>query len=98
MLRHSAAEKAGFAAGDEWLGLKADTDKARTPHGWRLSKLDDIPLYLGTAKNFQALVARDQRLLTLQVSLPDAVKQIKLSARETARIDVWLGSAKHQKI
>lgn len=97
VLRHSAAEKAGFAAGDEWLGLKADTGKGRTTHGWRLNKLDDVPLVLGTAKSFQALVARDQRLLTLQVSLPDAVKQIKLSARETARIDVWLGSAKHQK-
>jgi predicted metalloprotease with PDZ domain len=97
VLRHSAAEKAGFAAGDEWLGLKADTVKGHTTHGWRLSKLDDIPLVLGTAKSFQALVARDQRLLTLQVGLPDAVKQIKLSARETARIDVWLGSAKHQE-
>ena len=98
VLRNSAAENAGFAAGDEWLGLQADTGKRHTPTGWRLSKLDDVTLYLGAAKTFEALVARYQRLLTLQVSLPNAVKQIKLSARDTARIELWLGPAKHPKI
>jgi len=94
VLRNSAAEKAGLAAGDEWLGLQAPAGKGQKAMGWRLTRLDELPLYLGSAKNFLALVARDQRLLTLQVSLPDAVKQVKLSARDTGRIDAWLGQLK----
>ncbi len=90
LLRDSAAEKAGFAAGDEWIGLQADANPHQPALGWRLTKLDDLPLYLGQAKSMQALVARDQRLLTLRLSLPSDVKQIKLSARDSARIGTWL--------
>ncbi|MCB8748602.1 peptidase M61 [Rhodoferax sp. U2-2l] len=93
VLRGSAAEQAGFAAGDEWIGLQAGAGQGRPATGWRLNKLDDLPLYLGPAKTLQALVARDQRLITLQLGLPDDVKQIKLSARDTTRIDAWLRPA-----
>ena len=89
----SAAEQAGFAAGDEWIGLQADVGQGRPTTGWRLNKLDDLPLYLGPAKTLQALVARDQRLITLRLGLPDDVQQIKLSARDSTRIDAWLRPA-----
>ena len=94
VLRDSAAEAAGFAAGDEWIGLQADTGQGPPAPGWRLSKLDEVPLYLGAAKTMQALVARDQRLITLRLNLPDSVKQIKLSARDTTCIHAWLGPEK----
>lgn len=54
VLRGRVAEQAGFAAGDEWLGLEpagsARTRHAGQPDGWRMSRLDDLLLYAGTAK------------------------------------------------
>ncbi len=76
VLRGSAAEQAGLAAGDEWLGI--EVGKGKTAQGWRLSKLDDLPLYLGRAKTFRALLARDQRLMSVSMDLPDSVRLIKL--------------------
>ncbi|APW47435.1 M61 family metallopeptidase [Rhodoferax antarcticus] len=76
VLRGSAAEQAGLAAGDEWLGMEVGAGKAA--QGWRLTKLDDLPLYLGSAKTFRALLARDQRLVSLSLNLPDSVRVIKL--------------------
>jgi predicted metalloprotease with PDZ domain len=90
VLRASAAEQAGLAAGDEWLGIEVGTGKAA--QGWRLSKLDELPLYLGQVKTFKALIARDQRLMTLQVTLPDTLKQVKLSVGDPVRVSDWLGS------
>ena len=90
VLRGGAAEQAGFAAGDEWLGMEVGQPKAR--QAWRVNKLDDLALYLGEASTFNALVARDQRLVTLQVSLPGHVKQVKLSAHDEAQVNAWLAS------
>jgi len=89
VLRGSAAEHGGLAAGDEWLGVQVGSGKG--VQGWRLAKLDDLTLYLGRAKRFTALVARDQRLLTLPVTLPTAVQQVKLSVRDSALASAWLG-------
>ena len=62
VLNGSAAHKAGFAPGDEWLGVD----------GWRMKKLDDLLLYAGTAKKITALVSRDRQLLRLPLTVPDA--------------------------
>ena len=68
VLRGGAAETAGFAAGDEWLGLEVGT---RGQGGsWRLNKLDELSLLLGPARRATALVARDKRLLRLPLVLP----------------------------
>jgi predicted metalloprotease with PDZ domain len=90
VLRNSAAEQAGLAAGDEWIGIEVRQDKRVT--GWRLSKLDELPLYLGKAPAFKALVARDQRLMTLQVTLPKPVKLIKLAVKDATRVRFWLNA------
>ncbi|MGH6638526.1 MAG: M61 family metallopeptidase, partial [Polaromonas sp.] len=55
VLRGGVAERAGFAAGDEWLGLEPATSvraKRASPAdaGWRMSRLDDLTLYAGTAQ------------------------------------------------
>jgi len=68
VLRGGAAERAGLASGDEWLGLEVGT---RGQGGsWRLNKLDELKVLLGTEKKLIAWVSRDKRLLRLPVSLP----------------------------
>ena len=64
VLRASAAEAAGMAAGDEWLGLGVAGQE------WRITKLDDVAFYAGQETHITALVARDGRLLRLPLELP----------------------------
>lgn len=90
VLRGGAAEKAGFAAGDEWLGL--ETGSGKTSSNWRLSKLDDLLLYAGTALKIEALVARDKRLFKLSLTLPRSVTSWQLVLRDKTRVDQWLNS------
>ncbi len=71
VLRGGAAENAGFAAGDEWLGVDVG---ARAQGGsWRLNKLDDLALLLGPERRATALVSRDKRLVRLPLVLPQKV-------------------------
>ncbi len=71
VLRGGAAESAGFAAGDEWLGV--DVGAREQGGSWRLNKLDDLALLLGPERRFSALVSRDKRLLRLPLVLPQGV-------------------------
>jgi predicted metalloprotease with PDZ domain len=86
VLRGGAAERAGFAPGDEWLGIEA----AKT--GWRMSKLDDLLLYTDDKKKLQALVARDKRLLRLPLTLPTTVTTWRLAAKDSTSLNQWLNS------
>ena len=96
VLRGGAAEAAGFAAGDEWLGIEVGTTKPRrdksapASSGWRINKLDDVALYAGTNAQVNALVARDKRLLTLPLTLPKAQTTWRLVAREAKLVAGWL--------
>ncbi len=68
VLRGSAAEHAGLAAGDEWLGIEVG---ARGQGGsWRVSQLEDLPALLGKTRQITALVSRDRRLLRLPMTVP----------------------------
>ena len=103
VLRGSAAEQAGFAAGDEWLGLRVKTQ------AWRINKLDDVAFYAGPQTKLVAVVARDGRLLELPLTLPAAVPPggaaqgkarrqpqpdtVTLTATDTAAASRWLGGA-----
>jgi predicted metalloprotease with PDZ domain len=93
VLRGGAAEQAGFCVGDEWLAV--GTPRAGQ---WRLSKLDDITLYIaeraGQPTAVQALVSRDKRLHILKLSLPtlertDLATWV-LRAGDAAKVDAWL--------
>ena len=86
VLRGGPAEQAGLAAGDEWLGAEVGVQ------GWRLDRLDDLHLYLGTQRRFIALVARDRRLLRLAMAMPpaSAAQAWRLSVGESARVRAWL--------
>ena len=93
VLRGSAAEKAGFAAGDEWLGV--EVGPAKTASRWRLTTLDELPLYTGNATQISALVARDKRLLTLNLTLPKTSSNWQLAVRDSQLATPWLdGSAR----
>ncbi|MDO5087960.1 MAG: peptidase M61, partial [Comamonadaceae bacterium] len=80
VLAGGAAEAAGLAAGDEWLGIEVPASRQsqaqaqgrgqQPASAWRLRQLDDLPLYAGPARQLTALVARDQRLLRLPLTLP----------------------------
>ena len=62
VLRGGAAEQAGLAAGDELLALG----------DWRLRRLDDALRLLVDDAPAPLLVARDQRVLRLSITLPAA--------------------------
>ncbi|MGB4117090.1 MAG: peptidase M61 [Polaromonas sp.] len=86
VLSGGAAEKAGFAAGDEWLGV--ETIK---PHSaWRMHRLDDLPLYAGTAKKVIALVSRDKRLVRLELTMPPPSTTWRLAVKDAAKVEAWL--------
>ena len=90
VLRGGAAGQAGFAAGDEWLGVEPAGELEAA--GWRMSRLDDLPLYAGTAKKVIALVARDKRLLRLEFTLPPALTTWRLTVKDEALVNNWLAA------
>lgn len=85
VLRGGAAEQAGFAANDEWVGVEV------AGSAWRLSKLEDLLLYAGTHRKLTAIVARDRRLLRLDLSVPANVTTWRLVLRDPARAQTWFG-------
>ncbi len=94
VLRGGAAERAGFAAGDEWLGVEpVSKGSAPAAGGWRMSRLDDLTLYSGKAKKVLALVARDQRLLRLELDMPPARTTWRLVIKDAALLERWLTPA-----
>ena len=87
VLRGGAAEAAGIAANDEWVGVEV------AGRGWRITKLDDLTLYAGSHKKIFAVVARDRRLLRLELVLPPAVTTWRLVLRDAALAQPWLGAS-----
>ncbi|OYQ39148.1 peptidase M61 [Rhodoferax sp. TH121] len=87
VLRGSVAEKAGFAAGDEWLAVQTEGQP------WRMQALDDLTLYTGKAKKVSALVSRDKRLMTLTLAMPAPSTAVRLSIRDAAAANKWLNGA-----
>ena len=89
VLHGSAAHRAGFAPGDEWLGVETT---GKTAWAWRIKKLDDLLLYAGTAKKVVALISRDRQLLKLPLTLPNAQEQAtwRLSIDNAKQVSRWL--------
>ena len=89
VLRGGAAEQAGFAAGDEWLAVETENG------GWRLSRLDDVPLYAGRTRHVTALIARDKRLMRLRLEIPSSaeMKTWRLTVSDAAKATSWLASS-----
>ena len=89
------AAEAGMAAGDEWLGveLPAARTKGSATHtaGWRLTRLDELPLFAGKARRVVALVARDKRLLRLPLVLPEKSTTWRLAPKNGSDAHPWPG-------
>ena len=82
VLSDSLAERAGLAAGDEWIGVD----------DWRMTKLDDLPLYAGRAQQVTALVARDRQLVRLRLNLPKQAQAAswRLTVTDATKVAAWL--------
>ncbi len=87
VLRSSAAETAGLAAGDEWLGL--DVGAKGQGGSWRLNKLDELSALLGKERRFIALISRDKRLLRLPFTAPAQASHWQLSVPKDRKADQW---------
>ena len=92
VLSGGAAEKAGFAPGDEWLGVEALPAKNTVVGGWRMQRLDDFLLYAGAAKKVTALVSRDKRLVRLELTVPPPSSTWRLAIHDNASVELWLRS------
>ena len=60
---------------------------------WRMHKLDDLLLYAGAHRKVTALVARDRRLLRLELALPAAATTWRLVLRDPGRAQAWFANA-----
>ena len=54
--------------------------------------LDDLLLYAGTHRRVIALVARDRRILRLELHLPAASTTWRLVLRDAAQAQPWLAA------
>jgi predicted metalloprotease with PDZ domain len=86
VLRGGAAEAAGMAPNDEWIGIEVAGE------AWRMTKVDDLPLYAGQHRKATAIVARDRRLLRLDLQWPAASGTWRLVLRDAARAQSWLAA------
>jgi predicted metalloprotease with PDZ domain len=87
VLRGSAAERAGVAAGDELLAVD----------GWRIRRLDDAQQWLTAGRPFELLLVRDQRVRRVEVAPPaEPRRPLRLAVDEhasktaTERRRAWL--------
>ncbi|MFM2074920.1 MAG: hypothetical protein RJB34_1225 [Pseudomonadota bacterium] len=97
VLRGGAAETAGMAAGDEWLGVEVPAQGDLPAEAWRLNTLDTLARWLGTRTDFTALISRDQRLLRCPVSLRRAERVVRLTSHNAATLAPWLNPTPQQE-
>ncbi len=90
VLRGGAAEEAGMASGDEWLGVEWAADGTHPAEAWRLNSLETLPRWLGSRTDFTALISRDQRLLRCPVRLRKVEQVLRLSAAPATLKSDWL--------
>jgi predicted metalloprotease with PDZ domain len=93
VLSHSAAAKAGFSAGDEWLAI--DVKGQTGNQTWRITSMDDVALYAPAGKPILAWVARDRIIVKLRLALPKTALlngNVTLRATQAAPLNNWLGS------
>ena len=93
VLRGSAAEAAGLAAGDEWLGVElAAVRRGGAAEAWRIHKLDDVLMLRAQRSRITALVSRDNRLLKCPLDWPTETQAVKLGVADAVRLGGWLSN------
>ena len=95
VLRGGAAEAAGMAANDEWLGLEfPPAKKGGETEAWRIHKLDELPPLRARRPKLIALVSRDKRLLRLPLNWPTESFTVRLSVGDAEKLTPWLGDTR----
>ena len=97
VLRGGAAEAAGMAAGDEWLGVELPAQGDLPAESWRLNALETLPRWMGPRTDFTALIHRDQRLLRCPVRLRRAERVVRLTPHNPAALEPWLQLSTNQE-
>jgi len=91
VLRGGAAEAAGMAAGDEWLGIEfAPAQRGGEVEAWRVRKLDEVAMLLGQRTLLTALISRDGRLLRCPLTWPAEETAVRLAVEDAAKLSTWL--------
>jgi predicted metalloprotease with PDZ domain len=100
VLSGSVAEKAGFAAGDEWLGICVGAGSKI--QSWRIHKLDELTQYITEhetkSQKVTAIVSRDKRLILLTLNYPaksaERTWQFKASkeVNDAKQLNAWLAA------
>jgi predicted metalloprotease with PDZ domain len=92
VLRGGAAEAAGMAAGDEWLGVEfKPLKRGQSAEAWRISKLDEVNTLRGQRTQLTALVSRDKRLLRCLLTWPETTQAVRLGVGDAGLLARWLG-------
>ncbi len=91
VLRGGAAEAAGMAAGDEWLGVEFAPARRGAPvEAWRVNRLSDVADLRGQRQQFTALVSRDRRLLHCPLNWPTETQAVRLTVGDKDVLKRWL--------
>jgi predicted metalloprotease with PDZ domain len=105
VLANTPAQRSGLMSGDELLAVEtADVPSGEEPKGpkqtatpstWRLSKLEDLALYVARSKSFVLLIAREQRIRRVRVNFDVHAAQsdrsnCTLSIKDEALVQAWL--------
>ncbi|MDZ4130143.1 MAG: peptidase M61, partial [Hydrogenophaga sp.] len=91
VLRGGAAEAAGLAAGDEWLGVELPAAQhGASAEAWRIHKLDELLMLRGQRTQLVALVSRDKRLLRCTLDWPTESQTVRLTVADAPRLGNWL--------
>lgn len=94
VLRGGAAEAAGMAAGDEWLGVEfAPARRGAPAESWRVMKLDDVAQLRGQRTKLTAIVSRDRRLMRCPLDWPADTQAVRLTVGDAGLLARWLAPA-----
>ncbi|MCW5653085.1 peptidase M61 [Hydrogenophaga sp.] len=91
VLRSGAAEAAGMAPGDEWIGIELPPPRrGAAVEAWRIQRLDDVDALRGRSNRLTALVSRDRRLLRCALDWPTASHTVRLGVGDATKLAAWL--------
>ena len=90
VLRGGLAEQAGFAAGDDWLGVELPASGGQEAPAWRLRTLDDLPCLAGPHTTLTALVGRGARLQRLPLRYLREATNWRLTVSDRTQLVDWL--------
>jgi predicted metalloprotease with PDZ domain len=105
VLADTPAQRSGLMSGDELIAVETDgvpsgrehktKKQTATTSTWRLSKLEDLSLYIGQSKSFVLLVATEQKIRRVRVNfdihtIPNDRSNCNLAIKDESLVKAWL--------